>query len=483
MFEWLFTTENILLSIELDGINSKKQVNKTKQLLDDDEEVINYPSFDIDGKVTGRIHINIPNGQQVYHNGLKVSLEQYVAFLYPKLTADLFRIDLLLSKEGILEGNNTIPFEIPLIERDDDKRSTITTTNDIAISLSRISCTKDNGVISSKAESCLFDSYEGVAFSLRHVVIVQVIRPWYARGLTIHKDLRLFRVIIPNENALREEITMQIRDCGGRCTVFVPSKWVDIVTNPKISFTVAVRDLKRPIVAMYVFLIRAEFIEDEHLDEVILLHRVFGEKIQSVLEAVPDRACYSEGFESRADDTDEDPRPDDPIMRGANLAFNVFLTSKSIFPRNSMDYDDISEQIPNQKYMGDFKREVVTRRTTAIARENVREVKPILLLSPSFDTCTAGLDYIRMENEEDTEMQQEKMPEVRSADWTESNKNEPKTESGINTTTNNEIVDNIEVKRNINHNDDDDENETLKDSISLRYFIRVLVQDAAGRSC
>jgi hypothetical protein len=101
----------------------------------------------------------------------------------------------------------------------------------------------------------------------------------------------------------------------------------------------------------------------------------------------------------------------------------------------------------------------------------------------SFDTCAAGLDYIRMENEEDTEMQ-EKMPEVRSADWTESNKYEPKTESGINTTTNNETIDNIKVKRNINYNnDDDDENETLKDSISLRYFIRVLVQDAAGRSC
>jgi hypothetical protein len=132
--------------------------------------------------------------------------------------------------------------------------------------------------------------------------------------------------------------------------------------------------------------------------------------------------------------------------------------------------------------MGDFKREVSTRRTTAIARENVREVKPILLLSPSFDTCAAGLDYIRMENEEDTEMQ-EKMPEVRSADWTDSNKYEPKTESGINTTTNNEIIDNIKEKRNINYNDDDDENETLKDSISLRYFIRVLVQDAAGRSC
>lgn len=480
MFDWLFTTEHINITIELDGIKQNNNINKGKQnVIDYDEEVINYPSFDIDGKVTGRISINILNGQKIHHNGLKVSLEQYVAFLYPKLTADLYKIELLLSKEGILEGNNIIPFEIPLIERDDDKKSNITTSNDIAISLSRISCTKDNGLISSRAESCLFDSYEGVAFSLRHIIIVQIMRPWYSRSCLVHKDLRLFRVNIPDETALREEITMQIRDCGGRCTVYVPSKWVDIVTSPKISFTVAVRDLKRPIVAMYVFLIRAEFIEDEHLDEVILLHKVFGEKIQKVIDAVPDRACYSEGFESRADDTDDDPRPDDPIMRSANLAFNIFLTSKSIFPstRNS-DYDDISEQIPNQKYMGDFKREVVTRRTSAIVKENRREVKPILLLSPSFDTCSVGLDYIRMENEEDPEAQ-EKLQEVRSADWTEQLK-VPNNDTSNNNDDNNE---NIKIKQKIITKYDDDDNEMLKDSISLRYFIRVLVQDAAGRSC
>lgn len=484
MFEWLFVSEKIDISIELDGIkyndNNRKnqlkyELNMNKQLIDD-EEVINYPSFDIDGKVSGRIYINVPIGKQIYHNGLKVSLEQYVAFLYPKLTADLYRIDLVLSKEGILEGNNIIPFEMPLIERDDDKKSN-STNSDLSISLSRISCTKDNGVISSRAEACLFDSYEGVAFSLRHHVIVQVLRPWYARSFIVHKDLRLFRVNIPHETALREEITMQIRDCGGKCTVYVPSKWVDIVTSPKIGFTVAIRDLKRPIVAMYVFLIRAEFIEDEHLDEVILLHRVFGEKIQTVLDAVPDRACYSEGFESRVDDTDEDPRPDDPIMRGANLAFTVYLTSKSVCLSRNIDYDDISEQIPNQKYMGDFKKEVVTRRTAAVVKETNREVKPILLLSPSFDTCSAGLDYIRMENEDDSD---EKLPEIRSADWTESNKNETK----ITTDTSNTAQDKnnkIEIKK--QSSNDDDENEMLRDSISLRYFVRVLVQDAAGRSC
>ena len=502
---WLFTQEVIDMSIELDGVkesdsssNQRKQQyynDINKQLVDDDEEV-KFPSFDIDSKVTGRIYINITPGQNLYHNGLKISLEQYVAFLYPKLTADLYKIELLLSPNGVFEGNNIIPFEIPMIERYDDKKS----SSDDNITFSRISCTKDNGIISSKAEACLFDSYEGVAFSLRHVIIAQVMRPWYAKGLIAHKHLRLFRINIPDETALIEEIIMQIRDIGGKCNIFIPSKWVNLATSPKINFTVAIRDLKRPIVAMYIFLIRAEFIEDEHSDEVILLHRVFGERVQILIDAIPDRACYSEGFESRVDDTDEDPRPDDPIMRGANLAFSVYLTSKLVFPRsaeNFIDYDDISEKFPNQKYIGEVKREVNARRNSAVINQNiVREVKPILVLSPSFDTCNTGLDYSRMESAEEPKIK--KLPEVKSTEsWTEgkfdfaynmnlqssnSNSSLQKDNNDV-TNTVDQSNNNTSNSNNISNSNDDDDNDILRDSISLRYYIRVLVQDAAGRSC
>jgi hypothetical protein len=109
-----------------------------------------------------------------------------------------------------------------------------------------------------------------------------------------------------------------------------------------------------------------------------------------------------------------------------------------------------------------------------------------------------------MENEEESEIK--KMSEIRSADWTESNKFDPipnidannsnnnsysyknynnNNNNNINTIekNNNDNINNINNNNINNNNDDDDNNDILRDSISLRYYIRVLVQDAAGRSC
>jgi hypothetical protein len=63
-------------------------------------------------------------------------------------------------------------------------------------------------------------------------------------------------------------VTLIVPDCEGKCIVELQSKFIEL--GGLANITVTFQNMKKPITAMYLMLIKAEHIEDLTLDKVIL---------------------------------------------------------------------------------------------------------------------------------------------------------------------------------------------------------------------
>jgi hypothetical protein len=145
--------------------------------------------FDIEGSISGELLINTLNGSEIWHNGIKISIDQIIVFS-PLLSADLNRVEANICSEGWLKGKSEIQFSIPLSAEINDEvikqkfplgYNIITDSNSISYKNVR-----------------WFESYKGTYFNISHNVTATISRSWYSYLLSqsyyTKSVLQLYRI-------------------------------------------------------------------------------------------------------------------------------------------------------------------------------------------------------------------------------------------------------------------------------------------------
>jgi hypothetical protein len=126
-------------------------------------------------------------------------------------------------------------------------------------------------------------------------------------------------------------VIMDIKDVGEKCLFTFPSRYIDITSKNPLRINGSINNIKKSIKSIYVTLIKAEIIEDEAYDGVVLLHKVLGDIDNSqISKSTPDHALYSEGLISRNDNNKDVFNLNEPILNGSDIVFDLSFSNNTI---------------------------------------------------------------------------------------------------------------------------------------------------------
>ena len=63
-------------------------------------------------------------------------------------------------------------------------------------------------------------------------------------------------------------VTLIVPDCDGKCIVELPSRFIEVGGTSNV--TITFQNLKKPVTAMYLMILKAEHVEDVSIDQVAL---------------------------------------------------------------------------------------------------------------------------------------------------------------------------------------------------------------------
>lgn len=261
--------------------------------------------------VSGTVTLKTSNQRKVHHLGVKVTIEEYIHFLDPYVPTRLKYVSDTICQEGLVDGESIYPFSIPL-----------STLNKAAAQAVLSSPSNHLGVYPNLTH--WLNSYTGNSFAIRHLLTVEVCRPWYTFNLYRYKNLS-FQLMdeANNKNSIQhpprqgdtnnnndnntseEENTAgsysQARTVPetfhvdglsnhGKCRVTLHSTYINLARSPLgysrggaagdgaiIRGTFQLSDLEETIVSAKCMLIRAEYVgaKSSH-DELECEHLLFG---------------------------------------------------------------------------------------------------------------------------------------------------------------------------------------------------------------
>lgn len=266
----------------------------------------------ITGIVTGKVVITAPAPHKVWHNGIKVLIEEYAHFVDPFVSTDYGKLEEIISPAGYIIGSMEFPF---------------------AINLENSTCH-------------WHESYDGKSFGLKQTITATALRPWYTFHCSAFLPLRFYQLVTPTAAltsltaspsqtadpidpavaASSNPAVISIPDCGGKCELDIGSTWIDI--NDYINATLTLDDLTGPVTMAQVVLLRGEYVDNELTESIVLVHTVFGVGSQALAveasrEEIP--VMQSRGYASRRDKNFEQTRPDDPVVSGVTFQLEIPL--------------------------------------------------------------------------------------------------------------------------------------------------------------
>ena len=215
------------------------------------------------------------------------------------------------------------------------------------------------------------NTYNGNSFAIRHILSVEIYRPWYTFNLHRYKNLS-FQLMegasnqncIPkksqkdsdlmtrnknsNEHTVPETFYVDGLTGGGKCRVTLHSTHINLATSPVgysrggeagdgaiIGGTLELLDLEETVASAKCMLIRAEVVGSEiSYDSLECEHLLFGVEEADIVETLEDeddrqlRIPQSRGYISRQDMDDgvvATPRVTDPVRKGTTITFEICL--------------------------------------------------------------------------------------------------------------------------------------------------------------
>lgn len=266
----------------------------------------------ITGVVTGKVVITAPAPHKVWHNGIKVLIEEYAHYVDPFVSTDYGKMEEMIAPAGYIQGTVEFPYAINL-----------------------------------ESSPCHWhESYDGKSFGLKQTITATALRPWYTFHCSAFLPLRFYKIVTPppipvlppvpakdlNSSVVQEGggvenlALISIPDCGGKCELDIGSTWIDI--NGYINATLTLDELTGPITMAQVVLLRGEYVDTELTESIVLVHTVFGVGSQALAaeasrEEIP--VMQSRGYASRRDKNFEQARPDDPVVAGVTFQLEIPL--------------------------------------------------------------------------------------------------------------------------------------------------------------
>jgi len=265
--------------------------------------------------------------------------------LDPYVCVDVKEYTTKIASEEYVRGNASYPISISL---DMDSQRAV-----------------DGGVSYCKKSWC--NSYNGTAFGVRHLLRVEVLRPWYTFNCYHYQFLSLQRMVrdpIPESSTAPSEVAIAGLQGRGKCVFRFSSLNLDVSrtadpssygrggasTGGAIKCTLRLSALEDYVLSAKVMLIRSEVVgETVAHTNVEFEHTVFGvddeaEAANSTardLEVAPKSVAKSWGYWERLDMDDSNPRPTDPVRIGSVISFEIPLDGYTNIPRG-LDPENIA---------------------------------------------------------------------------------------------------------------------------------------------
>ena len=128
--------------------------------------------------ISGTITLATSKQRTVQHLGIKVTVEEYIHFMDPYVPTRLKYVSDSISQEDLVNGEAIYPFSIPLSTLSKAPAQTVPAT------------------VRGKSQSGEYpnithwlNSYNGNSFAIRHMLTVEVYRPWYTFNLYRYHNL------------------------------------------------------------------------------------------------------------------------------------------------------------------------------------------------------------------------------------------------------------------------------------------------------
>lgn len=357
-----------------------------------DGEVFSDPWYAYDGSmslfcgrdavVSGAVTVTTSTGAQVQHLGIKVIIEEYIHFMDPYVPTRLKYICDTISEEGYVTGEVTYPFRLPL-----DKLSEAASQH------------ANSSTVKGEYPNLThwLNSYNGNSFAIRHILKVEVYRPWYTFNIYRYKflsfqgmekssncsafintsqvhshpgsidtlengkvsDITKVNEPTESESIVPETILIDGLADTGKCRVSLVSNRINLARSPLgysrggeagdgaiIRGVLQLSDLKETVVSAKCMLIRAEYVGSNNThDSLECEHLIFGVDDADSVELLEDevdrhlRLPISKGYVSRQDVADnvvETPAFIDPVRCGTSIHFEICLDGSG--RDNAMNY-------------------------------------------------------------------------------------------------------------------------------------------------
>lgn len=259
--------------------------------------------FDSKDKITGSIKVKSPNNGSIWHYGLKIRLDQSISFYESFRSVELPSVEIDLEKEGYLGGEKEIPFEIDL------------------------------------SKHTFSETYSGENFSLRHVLVTTLIRPWYTFDVTDYQNIAIQNVApVPAEGGVEFEVpplvnelgevvedappkshVMEITDCGGSASLDY-GRW-NFYLEDAVQGTIVFQGLTEPITTIDLLLMKIEQGDDESNESIVHELSVLAPKY-----AAEDAAKMEES------DVDVPKAVGEPIMGDSQFPVKLELKDLDLTP-------------------------------------------------------------------------------------------------------------------------------------------------------
>jgi hypothetical protein len=323
--------------------------------------------------ISGTVTLTTAQQRKVHHLGVKVTVEEYIHFMDPYVPTRLKYVNDTIAQEDTVEGETVYPFRIPL-----------SSLRKAAAKAAPLVSGDKTGEYPNLTH--WLNSYTGNSFAIRHMLIVEVYRPWYTFNVYRYKNLSFqlmdednnqnhiqhppslakseqeeeadssgFSLLPPHEAADMNRIVPETFHVDGltstgKCRVTLHSTHINLARSPLgysrggaagdgaiIRGTLQLQDLQETIVAAKCMLLRAEFVGSKATHDALECeHLLFGvEEGESVLELEEGggedrqlRVPRSRGYVSRQDTQDsvvDSPRVTDPVRNGTSIEFEICL--------------------------------------------------------------------------------------------------------------------------------------------------------------